>query len=207
MVTEISPETITPLHHNQIPVITTELLAKLYGTEVNNIRKNHSRNHSRFIEGKHYFLLEGSVLRDLKNRVSLGHSVRIARNARSLILWTERGAARHAKMLETEQAWEVFERLEDCYFGELEGKPLSPRYRQSNSSGMLFNEMAITQLNVMFKCVENLRMNMWPHLSAILPGLNREYSQTFVTLAMVFSLLKKEREDCKREAERAIRCR
>ncbi|MDR8143073.1 hypothetical protein XC08_22250, partial [Acinetobacter baumannii] len=29
---------------------------------------------------------------------------------------TERGAARHAKMLDTDQAWEVFEQLEDCYF-------------------------------------------------------------------------------------------
>ncbi|EID3015364.1 hypothetical protein LB105_005370, partial [Salmonella enterica] len=36
----------------------------------------------------------------------------------SLILWTERGAARHAKMLETDQAWEVFEKLEDCYFSQ-----------------------------------------------------------------------------------------
>ncbi len=35
---------------------------------------------------------------------------------RSLILWTERGAARHAKMLETDKAWEVFEKLEDNYF-------------------------------------------------------------------------------------------
>ncbi|MGK4751661.1 ORF6N domain-containing protein, partial [Salmonella enterica] len=25
---------------------------------------------------------------------------------------------RHAKMLETEQAWEVFEKLEDCYFSQ-----------------------------------------------------------------------------------------
>ncbi|EES4398579.1 phage antirepressor Ant [Escherichia coli] len=40
--------------------------------------------------------------------------------ARSLILWTERGAARHAKMLETDQAWEVFEKLEDCYFSQCE---------------------------------------------------------------------------------------
>ncbi|EGA8634781.1 hypothetical protein ABRM53_005331 [Escherichia coli] len=38
--------------------------------------------------------------------------------ARSLILWTERGAARHAKMLETDQAWDVFEKLEDCYFSQ-----------------------------------------------------------------------------------------
>ncbi|EDE8442018.1 phage antirepressor Ant, partial [Salmonella enterica subsp. enterica serovar Pomona] len=35
-------------------------------------------------------------------------------------LWTERGAARHAKMLETDQAWEVFEKLEDCYFSRSE---------------------------------------------------------------------------------------
>ncbi len=33
-----------------------------------------------------------------------------------LFLWTGRGAARHAKVLETEKAWEVFEKLEDCYF-------------------------------------------------------------------------------------------
>ncbi|EJY7180079.1 ORF6N domain-containing protein, partial [Salmonella enterica] len=26
--------------------------------------------------------------------------------------------ARHAKMLETDQAWEVFEKLEDCYFSQ-----------------------------------------------------------------------------------------
>ncbi len=35
---------------------------------------------------------------------------------RSLHLWTELGAARHAKMLETDKAWDVFEQLEDNYF-------------------------------------------------------------------------------------------
>ncbi|EHI6401801.1 ORF6N domain-containing protein [Escherichia coli] len=118
MTTQISVETLSPIAYNQIPVITTELLAQLYGTEVTNIRKNHSRNHERFVIGKHYFLLEGTELREFKHRVSLSHSVTIARNVRSLILWTERGAARHAKMLETDQAWEVFEKLEDCYFSQ-----------------------------------------------------------------------------------------
>lgn len=42
----------------------------------------------------------------------------VAPRAKHLILWTERGAARHAKMLETDQAWEVFEKLEDCYFSQ-----------------------------------------------------------------------------------------
>ncbi|EPT4502353.1 P22AR C-terminal domain-containing protein [Escherichia coli] len=116
MTTQISVETLSPITHNQIPVITTELLAQLYGTEPVRIRQNHSRNEERFVVGKHYFLLEGDELRELKHRVSQSYSVKITRNVRSLILWTERGAARHAKMLETDQAWDVFEKLEDCYF-------------------------------------------------------------------------------------------
>ncbi|EAM2006413.1 ORF6N domain-containing protein [Salmonella enterica] len=118
MTTQISVETLSPITHNQIPVITTELLAQLYGTEVIRIQQNHVRNAERFIEGKHFFKLVGQELRELKYRLSLSESVKIARNVRSLILWTERGAARHAKMLETDQAWEVFEKLEDCYFSQ-----------------------------------------------------------------------------------------
>ena len=118
MTTQLSAETVSPIIHNQTPVITTELLAQFYGTEPVRIRQNHSRNEGRFVEGKHYFLVDGDKLRELKHRVSQSYSVKIARNVRSLILWTERGAARHAKMLETDQAWEVFERLEDCYFSQ-----------------------------------------------------------------------------------------
>lgn len=42
--------------------------------------------------------------------------LQISPKTRSLILWTERGAAHHAKMLDMDQAWEVFEKLEDSYF-------------------------------------------------------------------------------------------
>ncbi len=35
---------------------------------------------------------------------------------RTLYLWTRRGAMRHAKMLNTDKAWDVFEMLEDSYF-------------------------------------------------------------------------------------------
>ncbi|EAA7255170.1 ORF6N domain-containing protein [Salmonella enterica subsp. enterica serovar Newport] len=118
MPTQISVEALSLITHNQIPVITTELLAQLYDTDPVRIRQNYSRNEDRFVVGKHYFLLEGDELRELKHRVSQSYSVKIARNVRSLILWTERGAARHAKMLETDQAWEVFEKLEDCYFSQ-----------------------------------------------------------------------------------------
>ncbi|ECG4756898.1 ORF6N domain-containing protein [Salmonella enterica subsp. enterica serovar Richmond] len=123
MAAHVSVESLSVISHSNIPVITTELLAKLYGTEPDYIRKNYTRNIERFAAGKHYFLLEGEELRSFKHSMSLRPSVKIARNVRSLILWTERGAARHAKMLETDQAWEVFEKLEDCYFSQKQQTP------------------------------------------------------------------------------------
>ncbi|HCP7891315.1 TPA: ORF6N domain-containing protein [Escherichia coli] len=133
MTTQISVETLSPITHNQIPVITTELLAQLYGTEPVRIRQNHHENKARFVEGKHFFKVVGNDLKELRValnysqnlRVTLSNSqnlqpslrgLQISPKSRSLILWTERGAARHAKMLETDQAWDVFEKLEDCYF-------------------------------------------------------------------------------------------
>lgn len=121
MTVQISVKNLSPVTYNQIPVITTELLARLYGTETIRIQQNHHENKSRFIEGKHFFKAVGDELKNL--RLVLNESqnaVKISPKARSLILWTERGAARHAKMLETDQAWEVFEKLEDCYFSRSE---------------------------------------------------------------------------------------
>ncbi|TGB68898.1 ORF6N domain-containing protein [Escherichia sp. E4930] len=117
MTTQISVENLSPITHNQIPVITTELLAHLYGADVNSIQQNHKRNSVRFIEGKHFFKVMGEELKNLRLTVS---QLQISPKTRSLILWTERGAARHAKMLETDQAWEVFEKLEDSYFNQYE---------------------------------------------------------------------------------------
>ena len=125
MTVQISVKNLSPVTYNQIPVITTELLARLYGTETIRIQQNHHENKSRFIEGKHFFKAVGDELRNLRlvlnESQNLQPSLRglqISPKARSLILWTERGAARHAKMLETDQAWEVFEKLEDCYFSQ-----------------------------------------------------------------------------------------
>lgn len=114
----ITIDTLQIILHNQIPVITTELLAQLYGAKAKQISDNFLNNITRFIAGKHYFKIEKAELREFKNRPEIIGLV--GKNARSLILWTERGAARHAKMLETDQAWDVFEKLEDCYFNQRE---------------------------------------------------------------------------------------
>lgn len=117
MSTQISAPKNQVIRFKNVPVVTTAQLADFYGTQQNNIKKNFSNNADRFIEGKHYFKLEGIELRDFKNMVNNVHHV--SNRASRLILWTERGAARHAKMLDTDHAWEVFEQLEDSYFNQV----------------------------------------------------------------------------------------
>ncbi|WP_241606618.1 ORF6N domain-containing protein [Rosenbergiella epipactidis] len=93
-------------------VVTTEILPYGYGKTAIRIQQNHIRNSKRFIEGKHYYRLTGDELKSF--RLSFSESVN--KHTTSLILWTERGASHHAKMLETDQAWDFFEKLEDSYF-------------------------------------------------------------------------------------------
>ncbi|EDV6156993.1 ORF6N domain-containing protein [Salmonella enterica subsp. enterica] len=120
MTIQLAVESLVIVTYSNVPVITTELLAKLYETEEKHIRQNFKRNECRFIAGKHFFKVSGSELDDLRTSQ---RCLQISTKTRSLILWTERGAARHAKMLETDQAWEVFERLEDCYFSQKQPVP------------------------------------------------------------------------------------
>jgi len=102
--------------YKSTPVMTTAQLAEFYGAQSRNITDNFSNNAERFEEGKHYFKVEGVELKGFKDYTDNIGSVQISKNTRSLMLWTEKGAARHAKILDTEQAWNVFEQLEDSYF-------------------------------------------------------------------------------------------
>ncbi|KAA5604044.1 ORF6N domain-containing protein [Roseospira marina] len=114
----VSVEDLRPITYRGEPVLTTELLAEAYGTDPKRIQNNHARNADRFVDGKHLFKISGEELRLFRTRcypLKEGHTG-IAMKAQSATLWTARGAARHAKMLETDAAWEVFEKLEDSYF-------------------------------------------------------------------------------------------
>ena len=106
---------LTVLEHNSIRVMTTEQLAEAYGCAPKQIQQNFSNNRVRFIAGKHFFVLEGQDLQTFRLQVE-NIELQISPKTRHLYLWTERGAARHSKMLGTERAWDVFEQLEDSYF-------------------------------------------------------------------------------------------
>lgn len=117
-IAQINDTQISIINFKSVPVLTTEQLASFYGTEPIRIRQNQHENKQRFTEGKHFFKIVGQELKDFVSSLKLltNSTVQISPKVRNLILWTERGAARHAKMLDTDQAWDIFEQLEDCYF-------------------------------------------------------------------------------------------
>ncbi|EEZ5173164.1 ORF6N domain-containing protein [Escherichia coli] len=198
MTTQISVETLAAITHNQTPVITTELLAHLYGADVKNIQNNFARNVGRFQIGKHFFKIEGEELRELKHRPSLSGSVKIARNVRSLILWTERGAARHAKMLETDQAWDVFEKLEDCYFSQ--GKT-TPTEQQPQIQPQFTAEeiILLCYMLVWMEKAQDLSKRLYP----IMKELNSSYTNKLYDIAFeTIYMVTKNRDALLREAAR-----
>ncbi|MDL2316807.1 ORF6N domain-containing protein [Desulfovibrio sp. OttesenSCG-928-A18] len=120
---------LPPITYRGHPVVTTELLAQAYGCSTRNIQDNFANNRERFVEGKHFYLLvneELKTFRDLQHE-NFGSQIALSPKARSLTIWLERGAARHAKMLNTDQAWDVFEMLEETFFRVVKvGQPAAP---------------------------------------------------------------------------------
>ncbi|HBF1248096.1 TPA: ORF6N domain-containing protein [Clostridioides difficile] len=108
------------IERNNERVLTTQQLADVYETDSRNISNNFNNNKDRFIEGKHYFLLQGD---DLKNFKGIHTEYENLKFASKMYLWTERGANRHCKILDTDKAWEQFDNLEETYFKVKQQKP------------------------------------------------------------------------------------
>ncbi len=111
-------------------VLTTKQLAAFYGCSTEQIVQNFNANKDRFIEGKHYFKLEGEALKLFKGYIEkIDYPLKFTS---CLYLWTKRGCARHAKMLKTDRAWEVFELLEENYFNSKPSENFSPIEKFNN---------------------------------------------------------------------------
>ncbi len=117
--------------YKSIRVLTTQQIAEAYGSDTRVISNNFNRNKERYIEGKHYICLEGEELKDFKTNHQFDESSRINK----LYLWTEKGAFLHAKSLNTDTAWEVYDRLVDNYFNKK--KPMSPVEMMRIQLGMI----------------------------------------------------------------------
>lgn len=91
-------------------VLTTHQIADMYKVTKGKIIYNFNYNKSKYVPGKHYIEVSGDELRRLKTTCENQASLKYAK---SLYLWTEKGALLHAKSLNTDKAWEVYEYLVD----------------------------------------------------------------------------------------------
>lgn len=105
---------LIPLNYNKDIVITTKMLAQGYGSEDRILSNNFKRNEDKFIEGVHYYKLQGEALKEFCTHQN--DECKISPKTRTLYLWTKRGALRHCKMLGTDRAWDMFDMLEENYF-------------------------------------------------------------------------------------------
>lgn len=103
---------LTVTEYKNIRVLTTQQIAEAYETDTRIISNNFNRNKERYVEGKHFVCLDGEELKEFKTNHHFDESSRINK----LYLWTEKGAFLHAKSLNTDKAWEVYDRLVDEYF-------------------------------------------------------------------------------------------
>jgi len=101
-------------------ILTTKQIAEFYGVTEKIITNNFQRNKEHYISGKHYFLLEG---KELKNFAHLNLRGANYSKIRSLYLSTEKGVLMHAKSVNTDKAWLVYEELVDTYFRKIEEAP------------------------------------------------------------------------------------
>ena len=96
-----------------IKVLTTRQLAEAYETERKVINNNYLRNKDKFILGKHYIAVEGDEMRHLRTSPQFEGELKKVSKA---YFWTEKGALLHAKSLNTDKAWQVYDYLVDFYF-------------------------------------------------------------------------------------------
>ena len=182
MTMQLAVESLVVVTYSNVPVITTGLLAHLYKTEEKHIRQNFKRNECRFIAGKHFFKVSGCELDSLRTSQ---RGLQISPKTRSLILWTERGAARHAKMLETDRAWEVFEKLEDCYFSQ--GKT-APTEQQPQIQPQFTAEeiILLCYMQLWMEKAQDLSKQLYPIMKELNSSYtNKLYDIAFETIYMV----------------------
>lgn len=130
------------IEYNNIRVLTTQQVAEAYQTSTDTVTRNFNRNKDRYTEGKHYIALEGEEKNDF---VDHGQIDRGLKNAKTLYLWTQKGCLLHAKSLNTDIAWEVYDKLVDNYFAPV--KQLSQVDMMRIQLGMIDNhEDRITNL-------------------------------------------------------------
>lgn len=119
---------LMPVEFKGMRVLLTKQLADVYECNEQQIQQNFNNHIDKFESGKHYYLLQGEELREFKHNIDI---IEVAHNVNKLYLWTERGANRHCKILDTDKAWEQFDNLEEVYFRVKDQNKIPGTYKEA----------------------------------------------------------------------------
>lgn len=183
---------LTPIKFNEEVVITTKTLAQVYECKEQQIQQNFNNNLNKFIEGKHYYKLEGADLKEFKNRlenfeVVTGYGIRTS----CIYLWTKRGASRHCKMLGTDKSWEMFDVLEENYFNpkvlqltneQLKAKLLLDIYNGGENGVLASKQLAELEKKPLIEKIEEDK----PKVDVYERFINSEFTYSATALKGIF---------------------
>lgn len=125
-------QNLVPVDYSNQRVLTTAQVADVFHCKTTRIRDNFRHNRKHYVEGVHYFKVEGEALRALKEvdaenfRSQATQSSPIANATRALLLWTKQGVARICQSFKTQEAWNIFDELERHYFQVAETPAVTP---------------------------------------------------------------------------------
>lgn len=168
-------------------VLTTKQIAEAYNTEVIVIQQNFRRNKEKYEKGKHYILIEGDELRELKRECEFQT---LFKQAKSVYFWTEKGALLHAKSLNTDKAWEVYEYLVDFYFRAKEEKPDETKGQQVTGENPSEPEKSASPAKWMKRMVVDVPEN--PEAQKLIREMRRYLAGMDAVLDVYSMYLKKE---------------
>lgn len=107
------------VNYRGMMVLTTKQLAEIYGVEPKLIARNFERNRDRYTDGEHYIVLADGELSRFKAKYKDDEKLKYAS---ILYLWTAKGCFLHAKSLNTDKAWSIYDEMVSSYFEKNERK-------------------------------------------------------------------------------------
>lgn len=138
-----------------IKVLTTRQLAEAYETERKVINNNYLRNKDKFILGKHYIAVEGDEMRHLRTSPQFEGELKKVSKA---YFWTEKGALLHAKSLNTDKAWQVYDYLVDFYFRVKTNEP--DIQEKKDSEKRVSKKINISSETGILKAIQKIRRDI-----------------------------------------------
>lgn len=105
---------LVPIENEGQRILLTKQLAEFYGTVPDVITNNFNRNKEHFKLGKHYYSFEGEEKKNFLNLNKIDDGS--LKFTKTLYLWTQKGALLHAKSINTDEAWDVYDELVESYF-------------------------------------------------------------------------------------------